>query len=85
MQYISNGKRKYIWFTRTGKEQFFNLEKDPHEQNNLTQKQEFSDELSYFRQSLINELSKRNCGIVEKNKLVVQSKSMISSFRDKLF
>ena len=31
MHYVTNGNRKFIWYPRTGMEQFFDLEQDPGE------------------------------------------------------
>ena len=35
MQYLTDGKEKYIWYTVTGEEQLFNLVDDPQECHNL--------------------------------------------------
>ena len=35
MQYVTDGKRKLIWFPRTNIEQFFDLETDPYETTDL--------------------------------------------------
>ena len=35
MQYVTDGKEKYIWFHHTGEEQFFDLVSDPGECHNL--------------------------------------------------
>ena len=36
MQYVTDGREKYIWFHHTGKEQFFDLVHDPYECHDLS-------------------------------------------------
>lgn len=57
--YITNGKEKYIWFSQTGEEQFFNLKKDPKELTNLSNKEEYQDRIKYWRSILVKELAGR--------------------------
>lgn len=59
MQFLTDGKRKYIWFTKTGEEQFFDLEKDPYECRNLAGLTEYAEELQKWRERLIAELKDR--------------------------
>lgn len=57
MQYITDGREKYIWFHHTGKEQFFNLEKAPRELHDLAGEPNVADRLQLWRGRLakINE------------------------------
>jgi len=65
MQFVTDGKRKYIWFPRTGIEQFFDLEKDPGECNNLIRRTGRRDEIEKWRGYLAKELQDRACGWVK--------------------
>jgi len=67
--WITNGKEMYIWFSQTGEEQFFEIEKDPDNLNNLAKKR--NDRVVYWRQKLITELEGREEGYVVNSKLVV--------------
>ena len=83
MQYVTNGKRKFIWFPRTGREQYFDLEGDPGELNNLIDNTEYAEEISQWRNRLIRELEPRNCGLVKEGKLQMQTTPIISPFMNK--
>jgi arylsulfatase A-like enzyme len=65
MQYITDGKRKYIWFPRIDAEQFFDLEKDPDERHDLSKDPSRIDEIAEWRGVLIKELAQRDCGWVK--------------------
>ncbi len=70
MQYVTNGKQKYIWFPGPGEELYFDLEKDPKELHNLAQDADRQDEIAIWRQRLIQELAGRPEGFVKDGKLV---------------
>jgi arylsulfatase len=76
---LTDGTWKYIWFFRTGKEQLFNLKNDPGEITELSQKKEYSDELSLWRQRMVEHLSERGEGFVKDGKLVVRKETMLYS------
>ena len=59
MQYVTDGKEKFIWFPRTGQEQFFDLQKDPQETQNLAGDAAACDRVALWRKRLIGELAKR--------------------------
>jgi len=69
-QCLTDGKQKYIWFTDTGKEQFFDLEKDSHECHNLSEKPGYKQDLEQWRELLVNELRNRPEGFIDGNKLI---------------
>lgn len=73
-QYIVTEKFKYIWYTQTGKEQFFDLEKDPYEMTNLIEDPLYIDEAHTLRQMLIDTLEGRPEGYVENGMLKVGCK-----------
>ncbi|MBM3211637.1 arylsulfatase [Candidatus Poribacteria bacterium] len=84
MQYVTNGWRKFIWLPRINQEQFFDLEQDPNELNNLIGNPERQDEIDTWRKYLIYELNQRDCGWVKDNKLYCPlDKPLISTYKDK--
>lgn len=70
MQFLSNGKRKYIWEPGLGREYFFNLETDPQECHNLAKVAAHADEVALWRQRLIDQIRDYPEGFVEGGKLV---------------
>ncbi len=78
MQYLTDGKIKYIWFPRTGREQLFDLQKDPAELHNLSEVPEYKEILNKLRLRLVKELKPRNCGLTDGDKLVRRTKPIIS-------
>lgn len=69
-QMVTDGKRKYIWFPGLGKEQYFNLETDPDEINELSQDASLKDEIQKWRERLINELKGRPEGFTDGKKML---------------
>ncbi len=69
-QFIVTERDKFIWFMQSGKEQYFNLESDPHELHNAINDKEYSDRIAYLRSCLINELKGRPEGYTDGEKLI---------------
>jgi arylsulfatase A-like enzyme len=69
MQYVTDGRRKFIWLPRIGVEQFFDLEQDPSECEDLAHAPERQDEIARWRGCLVQELSARDCGWVREGAL----------------
>ncbi|MFW6058861.1 MAG: sulfatase/phosphatase domain-containing protein, partial [Phycisphaeraceae bacterium] len=69
MQYLTDGRRKYVWWPGQGVEQFFDLEQDPDEMHDLAQEASRADEIARWRQRLIAELTGRPEGFVANGKL----------------
>ena len=82
-QFVTDGKRKYIWFPRTNREQFFDLEADPEELHDLIKNTDRSAEIDGWRGRLIAELDARDCGLVAGGKLIKQDQPIVSPWRDK--
>lgn len=82
MQYVTNGKRKYIWLPRTDTEQFFDLEEDPGERTNLIADPDRADEVATWRQRLISELEARDCGWVTDGRLSAPAEPLVSPYKD---
>lgn len=72
--YITNGKEKYIWFSQTGEEQFFDLQDDPFELQNLANDSRYSKRIELRRQQLVTELHGREEGYSDGERLIVGRK-----------
>ncbi|MEG0086446.1 MAG: arylsulfatase [Niameybacter sp.] len=59
MQFMTDGKKKYIWFTEVNKEQLFDLENDPYECHDLAADAAYEDELQVWRKRMIDYLATR--------------------------
>jgi arylsulfatase A-like enzyme len=67
---LTDGQEKFIWFTRTGREQFFDLRIDPHELRDLIAAPESKERVKHWRQRLIAELKDRPEGFTDGSKLL---------------
>lgn len=68
--YITDGKMKFIWFSKTGEKQFFDLEKDKDELINLIDSSDYREMIEKFEQNLIKELKDRQEGYTDGKKLI---------------
>lgn len=68
--YVTDGYEKYIWFSQTGREQFFDLRLDPNETNDLSIQPLHVSRIEAWRQRLICELEGREEGYVLNGSLV---------------
>jgi len=59
MQYLTDGREKYIWFPTTGDEQLFDLRADPGELHDLAHDPAHKEQLDLWRGRLIAELAER--------------------------
>jgi len=59
MQYLTDGKRKYIWYPGTGEEHYFDLENDPREMVDLSADPAHSSEMEQWRGRMVRELEDR--------------------------
>jgi arylsulfatase A-like enzyme len=69
MEYLTDGRRKYIWYPAQGMEQYFDLEKDPREMTDLAGASGFGDEIGYWRGLLMRELRGRPEGFTDGREL----------------
>lgn len=72
MQYLTDGKTKYIWLPRLNLEQLFDLEKDPTELHDLAHDSASNPVLLHWRERLILELEGRGHKISKNGLLVNQ-------------
>jgi arylsulfatase len=74
--FIITKKDKYAWFSQSGVEQYFDMEKDPHELHNAIEDPEYQDRIAYLRGLLIKELEGREEGYSDGNQLIAGRKSI---------
>jgi len=67
---LTNGQEKFIWFTKSGREQFFDLCKDPDELKDLIAVPESKERVALWRHRLITELKDRPEGLTDGAKLI---------------
>lgn len=70
MQYLTDGRRKYIWFPNLESEQFFDLTEDPTECQDLASEPSRATEVASWRSRLVEILAARDCGLVRDGRLV---------------
>ena len=69
-QWIVTSKDKYVWFSVTGKEQYFDLEKDPHEKQDLINDESCQQRIDELRRHLIEALKDREEGYSDGQRLI---------------
>ncbi len=71
MQFLTDGKEKYIWYTLTGEEQLFDLVDDPDELHDLSADSKRGDRLLLWRARMVDELAERKRdGLCEDGQLI---------------
>lgn len=73
MQYLTDGRTKYIWFPRTGREQLFDLTTDPYECHELSGDADEQERLRTWRGRLVEILAARDAGLTRDGELVPQT------------
>lgn len=68
-QFIVTKTDKYVWYSETGNEQYFDLINDPNELVNIVDNPVFKERIDDLRNKLIKELSNRQEGFVSNNNL----------------
>ncbi len=69
--FIVTKKDKYVWYSQSGKERYFDLANDPKESRDLINQPSCKARIEELKQLLINELDGREEGYVKNGKLVV--------------
>lgn len=72
---ITDARHKYIFFTLTGEEQLFDLEKDPDELTNIVKLESSKEVYQNLYAELVKELTERGPKWVENGKLQIQKTS----------
>ncbi|MCL2639501.1 MAG: arylsulfatase [Phycisphaerales bacterium] len=86
MHYLTDGKRKYIWFPQKeggGQEQFFDLETDPTECQDLIDDRLRENEIALWQNRLTQVLTSRDCGWTKNGKPFYPGTPMISPYKHK--
>lgn len=76
---LTDGKLKYIWFLSTGKEQLFDLVKDPKESKNVVNDEKYETKLNELRKYMVQHLSERGDEWVKNGEFVIRKNSMLYS------
>jgi arylsulfatase A-like enzyme len=83
MQYVTDGRSKFVWLPRIGQEQFFDLSSDPGECRNLIDDPAHREAVDLWRGRLIAELKERDCGWVRGGKLYCPPEPLISPYKSR--
>ncbi|UCH34747.1 MAG: arylsulfatase [Armatimonadota bacterium] len=70
MQYLTDGKEKYLWVPATGEEQFFDLSKDRRELHDLSRSGAHRERVAMWRERLIRLLGERGDGFSDGKRLI---------------
>lgn len=70
VQFITDGRHKYIWHTQTGREQLFDLDEDPNELRDLARRPEAQTLLAPWRERMIQTLKDRPEGFTDGRALI---------------
>lgn len=84
MQFVTDGRRKFVWLPRLDQEQFYDLEIDPGERQDLVHDASRQSEIATWRSHLVRELAARECGWVAAGKLrCPDGEPLVSPWRDR--
>ncbi|MCP4639781.1 MAG: arylsulfatase [bacterium] len=67
---LTDGKEKYIWFVKDGREQFFDISEDPNELHDLAAKRRHAKRVAHWRTLLVRELADRPEGFSDGSSLI---------------
>lgn len=76
---LTDGKIKYIWRFHSGKEELFDLEKDPHELKDVAEEKAYRTKLLELRQAMVQHLSERGEEYVKDGKLQILKRTILYS------
>ena len=71
MHFIVTKTDKFVWYSQTGRELYFDLETDPHESHNAINDEEYAQRIEHLRKCLIQELDGREEGYSDGTQLFV--------------
>lgn len=67
---LTNGTEKYMWFQWGNREQYFRLDEDPLETNDLSRNSTYADRMAWWRECLVERLTKHNHPAVRNGRMV---------------
>jgi len=67
---LTDGREKFVWFAQTGREQFFDLTRDPEERHDAIGDAACAERVALWRERLIRELADRPEGFSDGRQLV---------------
>ena len=70
VQWVTDGHEKYAWWSATGREQLFDLDRDPLECHDLASSADHAGRLAHWREILVRELAGREDGHSDGERLV---------------
>lgn len=70
IQWVTDGREKYVWFSGTGQEQLFDLERDPQECHDLAALPAESARVARWRRALVEALRGREEGFTDGERLI---------------
>jgi arylsulfatase len=76
---LTDGRQKYIYSAYDGREQLFDLDKDPGECHDLAGESSSQDTLKLWRQRVVTHLSERGREFVENGALAMRKKRLLYS------
>jgi len=76
---LTDGRMKYIWFFHTGKEQLFDLSKDPGELTDLSNNPDYKEDVVKWRKLMIDHLQERGEPYIKDGKLNVFAEKILLS------
>jgi arylsulfatase A-like enzyme len=76
MQYLTDGRWKYIWFPVTGREQLFDLGADPGEAADLSADPNCREQLELWRSRMVAELAPREADGLSDGKRLIAGKGL---------
>lgn len=82
--FLTNGQEKYIWYSQTGEEQYFNLVPDPNERYNVAADPAHAERVAEWRAELVTELTGREEGYTDGEKLIAgkEPQAVLAHLRD---
>ncbi len=86
MHYVTDGRRKFIWLPRIGREQFFDLDADPRECTDRIADPAKQAEIGLWRARLAADLAERDCGWTRAGRPHCPDEApLVSPYRDKRY
>ncbi len=70
MQYLTDGKEKYVWFPPTGRERLFDLVADPMEMHDLVDDPDSAERVALWRRRMVEQLADRADGFSDGERLI---------------